>query len=48
MTVFIRIAPVKDNTALECVRTVNATDGCKILQLYEYDANAHLYNANCE
>ena len=39
MTVFIRGAPVEDNTASECVRTVAVTYGCKILQLYEYNAN---------
>ena len=31
MTVVIRGAPVEDNTASECVRTVAATYGCKIL-----------------
>ena len=39
MTVFIRRAPVEENTASECIRAVAATYGCKILQLYEYDAN---------
>ena len=29
---------MEDNTALECIRTVAAMHGCKILQLYEYDA----------
>ena len=29
---------MEDNTASECVRTVAATYGCKILQLYEYNA----------
>ena len=48
LTVFIRGAPVEDNTASECVRTVAATYGCKILQLYEYNANVHGYDANCE
>ena len=48
MTVFIRGAPVEDNTASECVRTVAATNGCKILQLYEYNANVYGYDANCE
>ena len=32
----------------ECIRTVAATYGCKILQLYEYDANVYGYDANCE
>ena len=48
MNVFIRRAPVKHNTASECIRTVAATCGCKILQVYEYDANVYGYNANCE
>ena len=41
MTVLIRGALVEDNTATECIRTVAATYGCKILilQLYEYEAN---------
>ena len=39
MTVFIRRAPVGDNTASECIPTIAATYGvCKILQLYEYYA----------
>ena len=46
MTVFIRRAPVEDNTTSECVRTVAATYGCKILQLYEYDANVYGYDNN--
>ena len=45
MTVFIRRALVEDNTASECIRTVVATYGCKILQPYEYDANVYGYNA---
>ena len=32
---------MEDNTASECVRTVAATYGCKILQLYEYNANVY-------
>ena len=48
MTVLIRRAPVEDNTASECIRTVAATYGCKILQLYEYDVNVYGYDANCE
>ena len=39
MTVFIREAPIEENTASECIRTVAAKYGCKILQLYEYEAN---------
>ena len=45
---FIRRVPVKDNTASECIRTVAATYGYKILQLYEYDANVYGYDANFE
>ena len=41
MTVFIRRAQVADKTASECIRTVAAKYGCKILQLYEYDANMY-------
>ena len=48
MTVFIRRAPEKDNTASECFNTVAATYGCKILQLYDYDANMYGYYENCE
>ena len=39
MTVFIREAPIEENSASECIRNVAATYGCKILQLYEYGAN---------
>ena len=39
---------MEDNTASECIRTVAATYGCKILQLYEYDANVYGYDANFE
>ena len=45
-TVVIKRAPVKDNTALECIRTEAATYGCKILQPYEYDENVYGYDAN--
>ena len=48
MTVFIRRAPVEDNTASERIHTVAATYGCKILQLYKYDANVYRYDAICE
>ena len=48
ITVFNRRAPVEDNTALESIRTVAATYGCKILQLCEYDANVYGYDKNCE
>ena len=46
-SVVIRRAPVEDNIASECIRTVAATYGCKILQLYEYDENVYGYDANC-
>ena len=39
---------MEDNTASECIRTVAAMHGCKILQLSEYDANVYGYDANCE
>ena len=48
MTVLIRRARVEDNTVSECICTVAATYGCKILQLYEYDANMYRYDTNCE
>ena len=39
---------MEDITASECIRTVAITHGCKILQLYEYDANVYGYDANGE
>ena len=39
MTVFIREAPIEENIGSECILTVAATYGCKLLQLYEYEAN---------
>ena len=33
MTVLTRKAPMEDNTGAECIRTVAALYGCKILQL---------------
>ena len=48
LTVLIRRAPVEDNTASECIRTVTATYGCKILQLYECDGNVLGYDENCK
>ena len=30
MNVFIREAPIEENTASECIRTVAATYGCKM------------------
>ena len=47
MTVLVR-APVEDNTVSECICTVAATYGCKILQLYEYDENMYRYYTNYE
>ena len=43
-----RRASVKHNTASECIRTIDATYGGKILQLYEYDANMYGCDTNCE
>ena len=33
MNVFIREAPIEENIVSECIRTVAATYGCKMLQL---------------
>ena len=38
MTVFIREAPIEENTASEWIRTEAATCSCKIVQLCEYEA----------
>ena len=32
---------MEDYTVSECIRTVAATYGCKILQLYEYEAKKY-------
>ena len=48
MNVLIQEAPTEGNIASECIRTVAATYGCKILQPCEYDANVYGYDANCE
>ena len=37
MTVFTGETPTKKNAASECIHTVAATCGCKILQPYEYN-----------
>ena len=37
---------MEGNTASECIRTVAATYGCKILQLNECEANEYEYEAN--
>ena len=42
---FITGATVEDNSASECIHTVAATYGCKILQLYEYEAKDCEYKA---
>ena len=39
LNVFIREALIEENIASECIGTVAATNGRKILQLCEYDAN---------
>ena len=46
--VFIRGGPVEGDTASECIRNVAATYDCKILQLYENEANEHGYKTDCE
>ena len=48
MNVFIRETPIEKNIALECIRTLAATYGCKILEVCEYDANMYGYDVNCE
>ena len=48
MAVFIRRAPLEDNTESECIRTVAATYGYRIVQLYECDAYVYGHDANCE
>ena len=48
MTVFIKRAQVEDNAAMECIRTIAAKYGCKILALYEYEANEYGYEAKCK
>ena len=46
LIVLIRRAPVENNTASERIRTIAATYGCKILQLYKYDANCERPSKN--
>ena len=41
MNVFVREAPIEENTASKFIRAVAATYGCKILQLYEYETNEY-------
>ena len=45
---FHKRALVEDNTASDCIRIVAATYSCKILQLYEYEANEYVYEGKCE
>ena len=46
INVFIQKASIEENTASECIRNVAATYGCKILQLYEYEANKYSLFSN--
>ena len=39
---------MEDDTASECIRTIAATYGCKILELYEYEANEYGFEAECK
>ena len=39
MTAFMQEAPREEDTASECICTIAATYGCKMLRLYEYEAN---------
>ena len=48
MSVFIREARIEENTALECIRTVAAMNGGRILQLYEYGTDEYGYEASWE
>ena len=48
MNVFIREELIEEDIASECIHTIAATHGCKILQLCKYDANVYGYNVNCE
>ena len=45
---FIPEAPIEKSIASECIRTVAVTYGCKILELFKYNANGYGYDANCE
>ena len=48
MNILIGEASTGENTASECIRTVPATYGCKILQLYEHEANEYGYISGYE
>ena len=48
MSVFIREAPIEENTASECIRTVAAMNGGRILQLYEYGTDEYGYEGSWE
>ena len=39
---------MEENTAMECIHTVAATYGDKLLQLYEYEENECEYETICE
>ena len=43
MSVLIREAPIEENTALECIRTVAAMYDGRILQLYECGTDEYGY-----
>ena len=43
MTFFVREAQIEENTVSECIRTLAAMYSCRILQLYEYEANEYGY-----
>ena len=45
---FIRETPREKNIASECISTRATKYGCKILQLFEYNASMYRYNVNCE
>ena len=39
---------VTDDYFYDCFHKRSITYGCKIVQLYEYNANVYEYDANCE
>ena len=41
MAGLVRGAPVEDNAASACIRTVATAYSCKILQLYKQEANEY-------
>ena len=48
MSVFIGEARIEENTTSECIRTVAAMYGGRILQLYEYGTDEYGYEASFE